>query len=186
MGKNKKHKNKEMLEEEELVEEAEEELEEVKNEDWSINEEKVEELNGEEELYKDKYIKLQADFENFKSRIAREKDDMIFFLKQDILLKILPRVDDLERIIANTPVEEKNTSVYEGVVAMEKKIKDDLEKLWVKTFSSKWEEVNPDRHEVMTTMPWKKEWVICDEFEKWYELNWRVLRHAKVVAWAWE
>jgi molecular chaperone GrpE (heat shock protein) len=38
----------------------------------------------------------------------------------------------------------------------------------------------------MTTVPWKKEWIICDEFEKWYMLWDRVLRHAKVVVWAWE
>ena len=186
MGKNKKYRNKEMLEEQELIEEAEDEIEEVKNKDGSINEDRVEELSWEEESYKDKYIKLQADFENFKSRTSREKDDMIFFLKQDILLKILPRVDDLERIISNTPDEEKTTSIYEAVVAMEKKIKDDLEKLWVKAFCSKGEEINPDKHEVMTTVPGQKENIICDEFEKWYELNWRILRHAKVVAWAWE
>ncbi len=182
MGKCKKHKNKEILEEKELEKEAEEELEQVENEDGTINEEKLkEELSPEEESFKDKYIKLQADFENFKSRVDREKSDMIFFLKKDILLKIIPRIDDLERIIANTPEEEKNTSIYEAVVAMEKKIKADLEKMWVKSFCSKGEEVNPDKHEVMTTITGKETNIICDEFEKGYELDWKILRHAKVV-----
>jgi molecular chaperone GrpE (heat shock protein) len=48
-----------------------------------------------------------ADFENFKKRVERDKQDMIFFLKSDIFKKILPRIDDLERIITNTPEEMK-------------------------------------------------------------------------------
>ena len=177
-----KHKNRDELETEEILEEVEEELEEIENEDWSIDEEKLEEeLNPEEESYKDKYIKLQADFENFKARTNREKDDMIFFLKQDILKKVLPRIDDMERILKNTSKKDRNSPLYEWVLAMEKALKTDLEKMWVKAFKSIWKEANPDKHEVMTTMPWKPEWKICDEFEKGYELNWKVLRHAKVV-----
>jgi len=56
--------------------------------------------------------------------------------------------------------------------------------MWVKPFTSKWEKVDPEKHDVMTTVPWQKEWVIFDEFEKWFMLNDRVLRHAKVVVWA--
>jgi molecular chaperone GrpE (heat shock protein) len=58
--------------------------------------------------------------------------------------------------------------------------------MWVKSFNSLGEEVDPDKHDVMTTVPWKEEWIVFDEFEKWYELDWRVLRHAKVVVWAGE
>jgi molecular chaperone GrpE (heat shock protein) len=54
-----------------------------------------------------------ADFENFKKRTQRDKQDMIFFLKQDIFKKILPRLDDLDRIINNTPEEMKAGAVYE-------------------------------------------------------------------------
>jgi len=57
--------------------------------------------------------KVSADFDNFKKRVDRDRDDMIFFLKNDILKKILPRVDDLERIIKNTPEELKNNALYE-------------------------------------------------------------------------
>ena len=58
--------------------------------------------------------------------------------------------------------------------------KNDLEKMWVKTFDSKWTEVDPNKHEVMTQIP-GEEWIIVDEFEKWYMLEDRVLRVAKVV-----
>jgi molecular chaperone GrpE (heat shock protein) len=54
-----------------------------------------------------------ADLENFKKRTERDKADMVFFLKLDIFKKILPRIDDLVRIIKNTPEEIQNGPVYE-------------------------------------------------------------------------
>jgi len=57
--------------------------------------------------------KVSADFDNYKKRVERDKLDMIFFLKNDILKKILPRVDDLDRIIKNTPEDLKNNALYE-------------------------------------------------------------------------
>jgi molecular chaperone GrpE len=97
------------------------------------------------------------------------------------LKKILPRIDDLERIIKNTPKDLKNNPLYEWITSTFDKLLKDLEKLWVKSFVSIWEEVNPDKHEVVTALPWKEENIIIDEFEKWYMLDDRVLRYAKVV-----
>jgi molecular chaperone GrpE len=71
-----------------------------------IIEEQVEEIQKDESeigKLKDMLARNQADFDNFKKRTERDKDDMIFFLKLDIFKKILPRLDDLERIIKNTP-----------------------------------------------------------------------------------
>ena len=181
------HKDKDDLETEDILEQMEEEINDIENEDGSIDEEKLEEaVSPEDEKCKDILLKTQADFANFKARTERDKTDMIFFLKQDIFKKILPVLDDLERMIKATQDEDKNTPMYEWIIALHKKLNSDLEKMWVSNFKSLWEEVDPDKHDVMTTVPWKPEWIICDEFEKWYELNSRVLRHAKVVVWAWE
>jgi molecular chaperone GrpE len=71
-----------------------------------IIEEQIEEIQKDESeigKLKDMLARNQADFDNFKKRTERDKDDMIFFLKLDIFKKILPRLDDLERIIKNTP-----------------------------------------------------------------------------------
>lgn len=129
---------------------------------------------------KDMLARSAADFENFKKRTERDKADMVFFLKLDIFKAILPRIDDLERIIKNTPEDMQNWAVYEGVVTLQKTFLKDLNKLWVKPFKSIESEVNPDMHEVMTQVPWE-EWIIIDEFETWYMLWDRVLRVAKVV-----
>ncbi len=177
------------IEEEDLIEEMQEEIEEIENDEWEIDEEKLENSvnpssSVEDEACIDKLAKTMADFENFKKRTERDRQDMIFYLKWDIFKKILPRLDDVERIIKNTPEDMQSWALFEWVISIEKKLKKDLENLWVKSFDSIWEEVNPDKHDVMTTIPWKEEWIIVDEFEKWYVLWDKVLRHAKVVVWA--
>jgi molecular chaperone GrpE len=67
-----------------------------------------EEYKQEDEKCRDVLARTMADFDNFKKRTERDKQDMIFFLKSDLFKKILPRIDDLERIIKNTPENEQN------------------------------------------------------------------------------
>ena len=176
------------IEEQDIVEEMELEIDEIENEEGEIDQEKLEEAQAgeihESWSVHDLLARTQADFDNFKKRTQRDKDDMIFFLKTDILKKILPRLDDMERIIDNTPDDMKSWPVFEWILSMHAKLVKDLNSMWVKAFNSKWDQVDPEKHDVMTTVPWQKEWVIFDEFEKWFMLNDRVLRHAKVVVWA--
>lgn len=176
---------KDNIEEQELVEEMQDEIQEIEDEEGNIDEEKLQEAqaqpNSEIERLKDQLSRTQADYQNYQNRVARDKDDMIFFLKSDILKKILPRIDDLQRMIQNTPEEMRTGALYEGIVSMESKLIADLEKMWVVAFNSKWETVDPNKHDVMTTVPGQEEWIIVDEFEKWYILWEKVLRHAKVV-----
>lgn len=181
------NEEKNKIEEEDILEEMEQEIEEIENEDGWIDEEKLcDAINPEDEKCKDILARTMADFDNFKKRTERDRVDMIFFLKQDIFKKILPRLDDLDRMIKNTPEELQNNALFEWITSMQSKLIEDLDKMWVKPFESKWEEVNPDRHDVMTTVPGQKEWIIFDEFERGYMLGDKVLRHAKVVVWAWE
>jgi len=162
-----------------------EEIQEIEDEEGNIDEEKLQEAQGgvhsEIERLKDQLSRTQADYQNYQNRVARDKDDMIFFLKSDILKKVLPRIDDLQRMIQNTPEEMKTGALYEGIVSMESKLIADLEKMWVVAFNSKGEEVDPNKHDVMTTVPGQEEGIIVDEFEKGYNLWEKVLRHAKVV-----
>jgi molecular chaperone GrpE len=97
------------------------------------------------------------------------------------LKKTLPWLDNIERIIKNTPEEMKNGVVFEWILAVEKAMKSDLEKMWVICFESLWCEIDPDKHEVMTQVPGESGKVV-DEFEKWYVLWDKVIRVAKVIA----
>jgi molecular chaperone GrpE len=106
------------LEEEDILEEMEQEIEEIEDDEGNIDEDKLEEaleprVDAEEEKAKDILTRTLADFENFKKRTERDKGEMIFFLKQDIFTKILPRLDDLERIIKNTPEEMQTGALFE-------------------------------------------------------------------------
>jgi len=97
----------EILEKDEQTQVIEEQEEVIKEEQEEIKDESKEIARLKELL-----ARHQADFDNFKKRGERDKDDMIFFLKADILLKILPRVDDLERMIANTPEDLQNNALF--------------------------------------------------------------------------
>ena len=75
---------------------------------------------------KDALSRTQADFDNFQKRTERDRVEMMFFLKSDILKKLLPRVDDLERMIKNTPEDMQSGALYEAIIALEKALKKDL------------------------------------------------------------
>ena len=158
-------KDKDSILEDDIIDQMESELDQIdETEKLEEQEKKESEKQNSEDKTKEILAKTLADFDNYKKRVERDKKDMIFFLKADILKNILPRI--------------------EGILSLEKKLLTDLEKLWVKPFNSIWEAVNPDLHDVMTTVPWKETWIIFDEFEKWYLLEGKVLRHAKVIVWA--
>ena len=165
--------------EEEILESELQDLEDAENAQ-EIQEENAS-WDDEVTKLKEQLARTQADYANFKMRSERDRQDMIFFLKYDIFKKILPRIDDLERIIKNTPEDQRSGALYEAILAQEKAFKKDLENLWVTSFESLGQEVDPDRHEVMTQIPSQTPGVIVDEFEKWYMLGERVLRVAKVI-----
>ncbi|MDC0506181.1 nucleotide exchange factor GrpE, partial [Candidatus Gracilibacteria bacterium] len=125
--------------------------------------------------------KVQADFDNFKKRTTRDKDEMIFFLKSNVVKKILPRADDVERMLKNTPEDMQSGALYEGIVALDKSLKKDLTGIGAEKFVSIGEQAHPDKHDIMTQIPGSPENEIIEEFEAGYMLEGKVLRHAKVV-----
>jgi len=102
------HDKDEILEEV-LDQEAEELASEFTEQEEMIQDQRQEIVEDEGKIAKlqDALARTQADFENFKKRTERDRDDMVFFLKLDIFKKILPRLDDLERMIHNTPEAER-------------------------------------------------------------------------------
>ncbi len=142
----------------------------------------IEERSDSQEVtrLKELLARTQADYENYTKRTERDKADMLAFMRWDILRKILPRLDDLERIIVGTPEDMRNGVLYEWINALQKTLLKDLEKMGVQSFVSKWNPVNPELHEVMTQVP-GEDGIIIDEFERGYMLGDKVLRVAKVV-----
>lgn len=177
-------KDKNSILEEDVLENMQDEIEDFEKEEME-NEKKIENKEEiEEDKTKEILSKTLADFDNYKKRVERDKKESYIFMKTDILKHMIPLADDLERIIKNTPDELKENALFEWVTSTLKRLNSEFEKLWVSSFDSIWKEVNPDFHDVMTVVPGQKSGIIFDEFEKGYMIDWKVLRHAKVIVWA--
>lgn len=121
----------------------------------------------------------QADYQNLVMRGERDKSDMVFFLSAKIITPLLVQIDNLERAVKLKEWVECDTFA-DGIRAILAGFYKYLESQWVTSFVSIGEEVDPDRHDVMTEMAGEAGKIVS-EFEKWYFLWDRVLRHAKVM-----
>ena len=144
---------------------------------------KIAELN-------DLYLRKAADFENFRKRMAREKQEITEFANQNLLLDLLPVIDDFERAIKSaqsSPAAQSSrdfTSFYEGIAMIEKRFSSQLESKWgLKRFDSAGQPFDPTRHEAvqMEKAAGITEAVVKEDFVKGYFLKEKVLRCAKVT-----
>jgi molecular chaperone GrpE len=132
---------------------------------------------------KDKYVRLYAEFDNFRRRSAKEKLEMIQSANEQLLKSLLSVVDDFER--AEKSFKDKNDKESEGFFLIQNKFKKIVEQYNVKAMEfSKDTEFNPDLHEAITQIPAPSEKMkgkVMDVVEKGYLLNDKVIRFAKVV-----
>lgn len=145
------------------------------SEDKNINEN----TNNEIETLKEKLARSQADYQNLLMRAERDKKDMTFFITEKLLRWLLIQIDHLDRAI-KIKDNVQGDAFVDGVRSVQTGLMKYLETHNVTPFNSIGQEVDPDRHDVISQMP-GKEGIIIQEFEKWYEYNGRVLRHAKVI-----
>jgi molecular chaperone GrpE len=132
---------------------------------------------------KDKYLRLYAEFDNFRRRSSKEKLEMIQAANEQLLTALLPVLDDFER--AEKSFKEKNDKEAEGFFIIQNKFKKTLELYNVKPMEIKsGSAFNADLHEAITQAPAANESLkgkIIDVVEKGYLLNDKVIRFAKVV-----
>ncbi|MDR2246893.1 MAG: nucleotide exchange factor GrpE [Treponema sp.] len=129
------------------------------------------------------YLRKAADFENFRKRTNREKQDAIDFANRELLRDILPIIDDFERAIQSAAVSKDFNSLSEGIGMTEKQLVSLLENKWgLKRFDSAGEPFDPNRHEAIMVEKSAdvSEPVVQEDFIKGYMLKDRVLRSAKV------
>jgi len=132
---------------------------------------------------KDKYIRLYAEFDNFRRRSSKEKLEMIQSANEQLLNALIPVVDDFER--AEKVYKDRNDKEAEGFLLIQNKFKKILEQYSVKQMNAvQGSDFNPDLHEAITQVPAptdKLKGKIIDVVEKGYLLNDKVIRFAKVV-----
>ena len=131
----------------------------------------------------DQYLRKAADFENFRKRTIREKQEISEFANQNLILDLLPVLDDFERAIKSAETYKDFAGLYEGMILIQKRLSGELENKWgLKRFDSEGELFDPNRHEAlqMEKVSGIEEPVVKDDFLKGYTLRDRVIRFAKV------
>jgi len=132
----------------------------------------------------DKYLRLAAEFDNFKRRNAKERVELIQTAGRDVITDLLEVIDDYERAQKQLESSEDVQQIKEGVSLIFNKLKNKLQAKGLKPMDSINKEFNPDLHEAITEIPSPSEDLIgkvLDEVVRGYYLNDKLIRHAKVV-----
>lgn len=174
----------ELNNEETTQNDAETQAEEAKGEETPAEEEldPLVAAQNEAEQWKDKYIRLVAEFENYKKRTLKEKSELILNGSEKTVAAILPILDDFERATADKT--EDPLAIKEGFELIYKKFLKALETLGVNKIETDNADFNVDYHEAIAMVPGMgddKKGKVIDCVQTGYTLNDKVIRHAKVA-----
>lgn len=134
--------------------------------------------------WKDKYIRLSAEFDNYRKRTMKEKAELILNGSEKTILSVLPIVDNLERALKTMDSAKDVSAVKDGVDLIYKEFINVLDHSGVKAIETKDKDLNTDFHEAIAMIPAPNEdqkGKILDCVQTGYMLNEKVIRHAKVV-----
>jgi len=140
-------------------------------------------LEAELSELKDQYLRKAAEFENFRKRLQREKQDAIEFANQSLLLDLIPVIDDFERAIKSSEAARDYDALHEGISMIEKRLVSQLENKWgLVRYESAGEPFDPNKHEaiMMEQSETVQEPIVGEDLIKGYKLKDRIIRTAKV------
>ncbi len=177
-----------VMEEQEQAASEEQEQEMVENEQMqdqqSDPEPEVAALKTQNEELKDKYLRLYAEFENYKKRTLREKLDYMATAAQDTLTALLPVLDDFDRAKKAADAENSPEPFSEGVSLVYHKLNTILKGKGLTAMESTGQPFDPEFHEAVVEIPAPTEDMkgkVVDTVETGYMLKEKIIRHAKVV-----
>ncbi len=144
---------------------------------------KIKAQKNENNELNDKYMRLVAEFDNYKKRTDKGYISLIQNANEELITNLLPIVDDLERSLDNLNEKNDFKTLIDGVKLIYKNLVSILEKQGLKPLLSVGEEFDPDKHDALLQA--EKDGVesnhIIDEHLKGYILNDKVIRHAQVI-----
>jgi molecular chaperone GrpE len=141
-------------------------------------------LKEELSIANDKYLRLYAEFDNFRRRTIKEREDARKMEGKDVIVSLLPVLDDFERALRAMENATDVAPVKEGVTLVQQKLKNILSQKGLKAMESIGSSFDPDLQEAITNIPAPTEEMkgkVVDEMEKGYTLNDKVIRFAKVI-----
>ena len=135
-----------------------------------------------QDLY-DRLLRSTADFDNFRKRVSREKDELIRYGNEKLARELLPVVDNFERALQQAENSADNKALREGIEMILKQFITVLDKFGVKYFTSVGQPFDPNKHEAMVHQESSEheENAVISEFQKGYYLHDKLLRPAMVV-----
>ncbi len=144
------------------------------------NEEVVENIQSEIDELNDRYKRLFAEFENYKKRSLKERENLYGMITGDVVSKILPIMDNLENA-ANAKTED--TAYQEGVKLVMRQFSDALKSFNVEEIASVGQKFDPELHEAVSHIDdeTKGEQEIVQEYRKGYKIGNKVIRHSMVI-----
>jgi molecular chaperone GrpE len=146
-----------------------------------------EELTSEEiiQAEKDKFLRLFAEFENYKKRTSKERIELFKTAGQELMTSLLPVVDDFERALAHIEEDTEAEEVRKGVLLIYQKLYNTLEQKGLSKIETKQGDVfNAEFHEAITQIPAPTEDLkgkIIDCVESGYQLGTKIIRYPKVI-----
>lgn len=160
------------------------EQEHVESNEGSDSENEQGKLEAALEEANNKYLRLYAEFDNFKRRVSKERVELLQTAGKEVVADMLTVLDDFDRALKAIENAQEIAPVKEGIELVHHKLKSTLTKKGLKEMQSIGESFDPEIHEAITKIPSpspEMEGKIIDQVEKGYYLNDKVLRHAKVV-----
>ncbi len=147
-------------------------------------EDKVKQLEAENQALKEQNLRRIAEFENFKRRKEKEFLDILQNANEELIIELLPVIDDFERFLLHANDENQNVeSLKQGVELIYKKFMQILEKQGLKPIESVGEEFDTEKHQALMQIDSDKHesGKVVDEHLKGYTLNGKVIRHSQVL-----
>jgi len=141
-------------------------------------------LKEELALANDKYLRLYAEFDNFRRRTSKERVELLQTAGKETIVALLPVLDDFERAEKALETSTDVNAVKEGVALIQNKLNNILSQKGLKPMQSIGQPFDPDLHEAITNIPAPTDAMkgkVIDEMEKGYYLNDNVIRFAKVI-----
>ena len=173
-----------VVEEEAAEEETSEDVSEENTSEENAPEAESEEDSGEEgaEVYKDRWMRLAAEFDNYKKRTLRERDALIQSANENLIRDLLPVVDSVDRANAHSDGDTESDAFKEGIRMIMEEMPRILGNRGLKEIDAAGQPFDPNLHEALMQVASDQEaGTVADVIERGYCLGDKVLRHAKVV-----
>ena len=144
----------------------------------------LDKLMKEKQGLQDKYLRLLAEFENYKKRTVKERIDLLNTAAKDTLTVLLPVLDDFDRAQGLSEEQKATPAFQEGIQLVYQKLNNVLKQKGLEVMESTGLPFDPELHEALTEIPAPTEDLkgkVVDTIEKGYSLKGKIIRHAKVV-----